>query len=61
MENVSTIGFSGIGFALQAYGFAIIKEDFVKGIILVGAALLVIGIAAFLNKKGVVVGGKKGK
>lgn len=59
MNNINTIGFTGIGFALQAYGFTLIENDFVKGIILIGAALLVIGIGAFLNKKGVVVG--KGK
>jgi hypothetical protein len=57
--DISTIGFSGIAFALQAYGFTLIQEDFTKGIILVGAAIVIIGIAAFLNKKGIPVGGKK--
>ena len=60
MNTIPNIGFSGIGFALQAYGFTLITEDFTKGIILIGAALIVIGAAAIFNKKGIPVGkGKK--
>jgi len=61
MENISNIGFGAIGGALQAYGFTLIKDDFVKGIILIGAALVVLGVAAFLNKRGIPVGGSRKK
>jgi len=61
MENVSNIGLTAIGGGLYSYGFTLITGDFYKGLILIGAGILVIIGAAFLNKKGVPVGKQKTK
>ena len=59
MDTFSNIGLTAIGGGLYSYGFTLITNDFYKGLILIGAGVLVIIGAALLNKKGIPVGGKK--